>query len=248
MSPAAVRARFADSRRLGAVALAGVLVSVALTGCGLVNAAKKVASTVQGNTAVINLFTTNLKSGPPTSFEVTYVTTGSSPSKIVYAVQPPDRLAFYETQTGSAASAGVGNFRLIVNSAGEFVCTQVGSSWTCQKLPKSSANSQRTLLDFYTPAHWINFLRAFSLAAGFAGDKVTSSSTTVNGIPLQCVDYTAPGVPGKSRICSTAQHLLGLVQVASTSTGFEITSYTSSPPASLFALPRGAKITTSGAG
>jgi hypothetical protein len=234
--------------RLAIVALVGGLAGVALTGCSVIGAAKKVATTVQGNSAVINLFTTNLSSGQPTSFEVTYKTTGATPSKIVYAVRPPNELAFYETQTGSVGSAGLGNFRLIVNSAGEYVCTQVASTWTCQKLPKSGSNSQRTLLDFYTPAHWINFLKAFSLAAGFAGDKVTSSSAAVNGFTLQCVDYTAAGIPGKSRICSTPEHLLDLVQVAGTSTGFEITAYSSSPAAALFALPPGAKVTTSGAG
>jgi hypothetical protein len=62
------------------------------------------------------------------------------------------------------------------------------------------------------------------------------------------VDYTAAGIPGKSRICSTPEHLLGLVQVAGTSTGFEITAYSSSPAAALFRLPPGAKVTTSGAG
>jgi hypothetical protein len=52
-------------------------------------------------------------------------------------------------------------------------------------------------------------------------------------------------VQGTSRICTTAQHLLGFVQVASDSTGFEITSYNSSPSGSLFDLPAGAKVTTS---
>jgi hypothetical protein len=37
---------------------------------------------------------------------------------------------------------------------------------------------------------------------------------------------------------------LGYVRVASNSTSFELKSYSTSPPASLFALPAGAKVTT----
>jgi hypothetical protein len=249
MSLSTVRSRLSDSRLLaGPAIVCAVAMAVALTGCSLVSAAKKVENTVHSNGAVIGLFTTNLKSGQPTSFEVTYVTTGSSPSKIIYAVQPPDQLAFTDTLTGPAAGAGLSNFRLIVNSRGEYVCTLAGSSWSCQKQPKSGATAERTLLDFYTPAHWVSFLKGFSLAAGFAGDKISTSSTTVNGFAMQCVDFVASGIPGTSKICTTSQHLLGDIQVASQSTGFEITSYSSSPAASLFALPTGAKVTTANGG
>ncbi len=234
--------------RDGALVLAGVvLASSVLAGCGLVKAVKKAEVTVHSNSAVINLFAVNLKSGQPTSFEVTYVTTGSAPSKIVYAVRPPDQLDFTDAQTGGAAA----NFRFIVNASGEYVCTPStggGSGWTCDKLPKTAAAAQKNLLDFYTPAHWVAFLREFALAAGFAGDKISTSSTTVNGFAMQCVDFVAAGVAGKSRICTTTAHLLGYVNVASESTGFEITSYSASPASSLFDLPAGAKVTTTKTG
>jgi hypothetical protein len=230
--------------RNGALALAGVmLASSMLAGCGLVKVVKKAEATAHSNTAVIDLFAANLKSGQPTSFGVTYVTTGSAPSKIIYAVRPPNQLAFTDTGTGGAAV----NFRFIVNASGEYTCTPStggGSGWTCEKLPKTAAAAQKNLLDFYTPAHWVAFLRDFALAAGFAGDKISSSTTTVNGFAMQCVDFVASGVAGTSKICTTTTHLLGYVNVASESTGFEITSYTSSPAPSLFDLPAGAKVTT----
>jgi hypothetical protein len=52
----------------------------------------------------------------------------------------------------------------------------------------------------------------------------------------------AAGVPGTSRICSTAQGILGYVKVATDPTSFEIKAYSASPPASLFELPSGAKV------
>ncbi len=240
--------------------MAGViLASSVLAGCGLVKAVKKAEATAHSNSAVINLFAANLKSGQPTSFEVTYVTTGSAPSKIIYAVRPPNQLGFTDAGTdagtGGGTDAGTGgaavNFRFIVNASGDYACTPRtggGSSWTCKKLPKTAAAAQKNLLDFYTPAHWVAFLRDFALAAGFAGDKISSSTTTVNGFAMQCVDFAASGVVGKSTICTTTTHLLGYVNVASESTGFEITSYTSSPASSLFDLPAGAKVTTTKTG
>jgi hypothetical protein len=236
-------------RSVVAVAAGCGLAGFVLTGCVVVQTVKKAEGTMHGNDAVINLFTSNLKSGQPSTFQVTYMTTGSSPGRIVYAVRPPGELAFTDTQTGSSAGTSTGDFQLIVNSAGQYLCTHpaAGSSaWSCQKLPKSGAAAERGLLDFYTSAHWVSFLKAFALAAGFAGDKVSSSTTTVNGFAMQCVDFVTSGVTGTSRVCSTAQHLLGYVQVASQSTGFEITSYTPSPPASAFELPAGATITKSG--
>ena len=110
-------------------------------------------------------------------------------------------------------------------------------------LSPGAADEQNAIYDFYTPAHWVTFLRGFSLAAGFAGDKVTSSTMTVNGFPMSCVDFSTPGEAGQSTICTTAQGILGYVKVAGDTTSFEIKSYSSSPPASLFALPPGATVT-----
>jgi hypothetical protein len=289
--PPAVRAL----RALAVPLAAALLATLGLGGCAIARTVRKIDDTVHANSSVINLFTAKLTSGQPSSFEVTYLTTGSSPSKVVYAVRPPSQLAFTDTQTGTggSASASPGNFRFIVNSGGEYACTLAGSGpaasasapaasasapavsasapavsaspasgsgasgsgtsasggsgtsgWSCEKLPKSGASAEKTLLNFYTPAHWVTFLRDFSLAAGFAGDKISSSSRTVNGFAMQCVDFVASGVKGTSRICTTSQHLLGYVQVASDSTGFEITSYSPSPAAGLFQLPAGAKVTT----
>jgi hypothetical protein len=110
-------------------------------------------------------------------------------------------------------------------------------------LSPGDAQEQNAIFDFYTPAHWVNFLKGFSLAAGFAGDKVTSSTMTVNGFAMSCVDFSTPGESGESTICTTAQGILGYVKVAGDSTSFEIKSYSATPDASLFQLPPGATVT-----
>ena len=127
---------------------------------------------------------------------------------------------------------------------GEYSCSQASpsSGWTCQKLAKASAVAQNELFSIYTPGHWAAFLEALSIGAGLAGEKVTTSSKTVNGFSLTCVDLSVKR-EGTSSICTTTQGILGYVKVAAQSTSFQIKSYTAAPQASAFRLPPGAKVT-----
>jgi hypothetical protein len=227
-------------------AAALVVATFGLGGCSVVKTVEKVKHDLDGNKATIDAFTGKIQSAEATPFEATYVTTGSSPATVVYAVQPPNGLAFTDNAPGTGAGGATG-LNLVVNSAGEYSCTQpsgAGGSWTCQKLGTATAAAENKIFDFYTPAHWVGFLKDFSLAAGLAGDKVTTSDMTVNGFSMNCVDFVAPGVAGTSTICTTAQGILGYVRVASSATSFEIKSYSASPPSSLFQLPLGATVVT----
>jgi hypothetical protein len=228
-----------------AVAIAFPLGGVGLTGCGVVSAVRKVSHAVAANRATIDQFASGLKSGEAATFEATYVTTGNSPTKIVYAVRQPDDLSFMDTSSGSGSASG--DTDLIVNSTGSYSCSPPfsgsGPRWTCQKLGAAGADIRKRFLGIYTPAHWIAFLRGFSMAAGLAGDKVTTSDMTVNGFSMHCVNFRVARVPGTSKICTTAQGILGYVKVASDATSFQLTSYSAAPPDSLFRLPPGAKIT-----
>ncbi len=231
------------SSRIGILVATVAAVGLLATGCGAVGKVRQAVHNVEGNKATADSFTQNLQSNQNTPFEATYMTTGTSPATVVYAVDPSSGgLAFHETQTGASAS----NVQLIVNSSGEYVCNQSGSggAWSCQKLGKADAATQNRIFDLYTPSHWISFLKGVSLVAGLAGDTVTSSTMSLNGFSMNCVDLVAHGVPGTSTICSTSQGILGYVKVASDSTSFAITNYSSSPSASLFQLPPGATLTT----
>jgi hypothetical protein len=215
--------------------------------CSEIATVKNAVHTIGGNEATIDAFSTTLQSGTAASFEATYVTTGSAPATIVYAVQPPEGVAFDDTPSGGTGDTTP--VHIVVNSSGEFACSQPtltgsgsGTQWTCQKLGTADAATENKIFDFYTPAHWVGFLKGFSLAAGLAGDKVSSSTMTVNGFAMNCVDLVAPGVPGTSTICTTAQGILGYVNVASASVSFEIEKFSTSPSPSLFALPPGAII------
>jgi hypothetical protein len=235
-------------RRLGGhlavVATALALAGVGFSGCSVVHSIRKIVGKVEGNKTTMDAFIHKIQSGP-TTFEATYVTTGNSPSTVVYAVEPPLGLSFSiaSASTGSSST----NVHFIVNASGEYECNPPGSGgsspWKCTKLPKASAATYKAMLDFYTPTHWVNFLHDFALAAGFAGDKITTSTKTVNGFAMSCVDFTPPGT-GTSTVCTTSENILGYVKVTGNTTSFEITRYSTSPAASLFRLPPGATVTT----
>jgi len=231
--------------RASAGVLAAALVAASVSGCAVVSTINKVRHDVSTNRSVIQAFSQGLKAGQATTFQATYTTTGGSPTVVTYAVRPPKDVSF--SQASAAGSGGSGDLDLISNSQGEYSCSRASASarWSCQKLSKIEAIAQNQLVDFYTPSHWIAFLQTFSVAAGLAGDKVTSSSMTVNGFAMKCVDFRAKGTSGLSTICTTAQNILGYVKVAGESVSFEITSYRSAPAPSLFQLPAGAKVTTS---
>jgi hypothetical protein len=242
---ASTRRAFTTVSRRGTAGLAVAVLMLGAGGCSIINKVSHVVQAVQADKAIIQNFANLLKSGKVTPFQATYVTTGSSPTTVIYAVQPPKEAAFKEI-SGSNATNGTPTVDLISNATGEFSCATssgTGSSgWQCTKLGQANAQAQNQIISFYTASHWISFLTALSIAAGLAGDKVSQSSMTVNGISLHCVDFNAQG-NGNSTICSTSAGILGFVKVAGNPTSFEIKSYTTSPPASDFQLPPGATVT-----
>ncbi|HXN60266.1 MAG TPA: hypothetical protein VN886_07400 [Acidimicrobiales bacterium] len=232
------------SSRTGLLMAALMAIGIVGTGCSAISKVKQTVHNVEGNRATIDSFTQKINAGQNVPFQATYTTTGSSPATIVYAVNPStNELAFHLTMTGQSASST----QFIVNSSGNYLCTQSssGSSWSCNKLDKASAADEQNVVDFYTPSHWVNFLKGVSLVAGLAGDKVGSSTMSISGFNnMSCVDLVAKGVAGTSTICTTQQNILGYVKVAQDSTSFQITNYSGSPSASLFQLPPGATVTT----
>jgi outer membrane murein-binding lipoprotein Lpp len=229
------------SRRVTAVLAAALM----LAGCSVVNKVNKIANAVHGNKATVGAFTAQMSAAHALAYEATYVTTtGGSPANVTYAVKPPDLLGFSYTPAIASSANGLGRTDIVANASGAFSCTLVPSprsGWVCQKLGSSAAAAKSSLVALYTPSHWVTFLKDFSLAAGFAGDKITKSTMTVHGIHLDCIDFTASGA-GTSTLCITSQGIIGYAKVVAAAVSFELKSYTLSPPASLFALPKGAKV------
>ena len=77
---------------LRGTAVPAAVVLLAASGFSACSEIAKVSNAVhdiRGNRDAVNTFTSTLQSGTAAPFEATYVTTGSAPATIVYAVQPP---------------------------------------------------------------------------------------------------------------------------------------------------------------
>lgn len=233
------------------VALSAVVIVTAAVGLGgctalhkAVNAVKAVHNALHGD-AAINSLTSKLKTSDTSAYEVTYVTTGSSPATIEYAASPPHGFAF-------DADTPNGRLDVFQGSAGQFACTKSSSggsasaSWSCLKIQGTEVDTYKAMYALYSGSYWIDFLKIYSAVAALHGVTITSSTMSVNGFSLQCalVKSGSGSNATTSTWCVTSQGILGYVSVSQKSADFEIKSYTSSPPASLFALPSGATIST----
>lgn len=228
--------------RIAPIAIALLAIIGTTSACSVLSSVRRIAGSVEANRTAVDAFTKDLESTASTAFEATYVSTGASPATIVYAVRPPRGVAFTDTSANGSLSA-----ELIANSSGEFSCSAPsapGGSSTCTKLDGATATASNQLYDLYTPQHWVGFLKGITLAAGLAGQKVSSSTMTVNGFPMSCLELNNSAASSEGTICTTAQGLLGYVKIASEPTSFEIKAYSTDPPTSLFELPAGAKVTT----
>ena len=100
--------------------LAVVVLGFGLAGCSVVRKVDNVVHAVEGNRSTVDSFTTKLQAAQPPDFEATYMTTGSAPATIVYAVQAPKGLSFTVTPSGGDNPTSVD---IIVNSSGEYSCS-----------------------------------------------------------------------------------------------------------------------------
>jgi hypothetical protein len=197
-------------------------------------AGRPLAGGAAAGRAAVDSFIAELQPGTAAPFEAQYVTTGSTARKIVYAVRPPGELMFQDT----ALVSGRGR-QIVVNGSGEYLCLSPGHArWTCRQLDRASAAAQNETFGVYTPAHWAAFLKAYVPAPGA---RVTTFTTSANLPGMNCLDFSPPGTRGIDVVCVAAPGILGLVTFHATA--FMIESFDPSPPASLFGLPPGAKVT-----
>lgn len=233
-------------RRIGArhrvtglmAAVATAVACVALAGC--VSEFKKVTHDVQANRATIDRFAKTLNRSDTKRFEATYVTTGGAPATIVYAADPPKYLALTYTPSGNGTRRA-----MIVNTNGEYECSKTSPhrNWTCKRAGSADTAVRNNLLTIYTPKHWVGFLKGIAIASGLAGDTITTSRQTTDGFALKCVQVHTPAQRGPVKLCTTAQGVLGLVQLDTGATSFKIKSFRPVPPPSLFRLPPGTRVT-----
>jgi len=235
-------------RNMIVVAAMVVPLALGLTGCSAinkaVNAVKAVHSLLHGSAAIDQL-TSKMQSSDTSAYDVTYVTTGSAPATVKFALDPPHDFAFADTTS-------TGEFEVLGGSAGVFECSRSSSgsssagAWSCVKAQGAEVDTDKLAYALYSGTYWIDFLKIYSVAAALHGVTISSATMSVNGFNLQCAVVVSGNKPNQqtSKVCVTSQGILGYVSVSARSADFEIQSFSPSPPASLFQIPAGATVST----
>jgi len=207
---------------------------------------------VTAGKGTIGAFIAKLQAGAGTPFEATYLSFGKVPADIVYAVRPPDGLLFRDN---TLAGGKARRTQIVVNGSGEYRCVQRGTGharWTCRQLGRASAAAQNKTFAVYTAAHWAAYLKTVALTPGAKVFTFTQSANTAPMIGegtrvdgMDCLSFRPPGAAagfaGLRSICAAAPGILGSVFGCS-GPGILLHRYITSPPASLFRLPPGAKV------
>ena len=127
-------------------------------------------------------------------------------------------------------------------NSGSSTTTTSKSAVTC--VASKGSNPLLGLESFFSPTIALTLFSEAKNAtvARALGIKVSSSSATFAGQPSTCVSVSVKGK--SSKYCVTKQGILSYSGSSSSSSYFKLTKYSSKPPASLFAVPAGATITT----
>lgn len=197
-------------------------------------------TTAAGGAGALGSLATKLQGGATTAYDAVYKSTGTSGTDTVeIASQPPSSFAFKVT-----SASGTGDY--LGNGKTDYACNQASgaTAWSCVNFGSNLGSTYTALSQLYSGKYWASLLTTYKSDAAAAGVEVTSSSMTVAGVSLACVTYKGGAVGNGGEVCVTPAGVLGYVHSASNNETFELTSYSTSPPSSLFTLPAGATVST----
>jgi hypothetical protein len=175
----------------------------------------------------------SVQAGEHATFKAVYTshTTSGTTQTITIEQMPPKSV--FSVPTGSVIDDGTHTY----------FCTAAGGSEQCvESTPSGSPDPFSALTEIFDPTTLLNEFHAAQSAAAAhtAGYAVAFSDATYAGLSAKCLDYTGGGQSVK--YCVTNSGILAYAQAAGGT--FELTSFSSSPAASDFALPAGVPVIT----
>ena len=178
---------------------------------------------------------------------------GGKKSSVTIAQAPPK--SYFATADSSIVNNGKSTYYCTANadsgnsgnSGNSGATTTTTSKATQQCLTEKGANPLLGIEDVFSPTVALSALAEAKegLVSKLLGIRVSSSSASYAGQPSTCLTVSVHGKGGK--YCVTKQGLLSY-SGSSSSDYFQMTKYSSKPPASLFTLPAGATTVTAPGG
>ncbi|HUY22782.1 MAG TPA: hypothetical protein VMV22_10655 [Acidimicrobiales bacterium] len=188
-------------------------------------------SSGSSSSSQLHALSSSIQTAEHATFKAVYTSQSSSGTETITIEQKPPKSVF-----------GSGTTSVINDGTHTYVCTPTGGSTQCMS-ESGSTNPLSSLATLFSPQALLSvFQQAEAQAAAHAqGYTLTFSDGTYAGQHAKCVSATG-GAQGSGKYCVTDSGILAYVQ--SSSNTFQLSSYSSSPPDSDFALPSGATVIT----
>ncbi len=181
------------------------------------------------------------------TFKAVYTSTSSGGgTQTITLEQSPPKQVFSTTDSS-------GNVSTLLNTGtGTYACdSSSGSTPTCTSMAAAGGSGALSaLIGVYNGSAALSVINGWEsiVAAHLTGVSLTFSNTTLAGQAVRCAKWSYQG--STATYCVTTGGVLAKVETSgggSSSAGssnFELTSFTTSPPASDFELPAGATVVT----
>ena len=141
---------------------------------------------------------------------------------------------------------------MINTGSGTYTCdTSSGSTPTCTSLASAGgASALSAVVGVYDGTTALSVINGWESieAAHLGGISLSFTNTTIAGQPVRCANWKYQS--SSATYCVTDSGVLAKVEStggsnsSSSGSSFELTSFTTSPPASAFDLPTGATVVT----
>jgi hypothetical protein len=170
------------------------------------------------------------------TFAISYTSTGSGSSSTFTIEQKlPDQL--FKTSSSEG----------LYNGHKTYYCS-LGSTTTCVAYGSIDESPLEGLVEVYSAGTYVTVMQSWEsiLAYNISGVHVSFTSATFAGQASQCVTWSYQG--SNAKYCVTDKGILAYAgggKKGSSSTNFELTSYSSKVNSSDFNLPKGAKVQAS---
>ena len=232
-----------------------VAAGLLMAGCGgssststtaTTSATSSTPTTSGGSANQLQNFGGTIKAAKNATFKAVYTSTSSSGgTETITLEQAPPKQAFTTTDSSGTVST------LLNTGTATYACTtDPGSTPNCTSMSSAGgAGALSSLVSVYNGSTALAAIEGWQtiVAAHVAGVSLKFTNTTIAGQAVRCANWSYQG--SSATYCVTDKGVLA--KVASTdssgssgSSGFELTSFTTSPPASDFELPANATVVT----
>jgi len=200
-----------------------------------------------GSSSQLKSFGGTIEAAKSATFKATYTSTtsGGTTQTVTLAQAPPKQLFSTTDSSGNVSTllnTGTATYSCDTSPGGTPTCTPLGST--------GMASALSAVIGVHNGSAALTAINSWQSIVGahLSGASLTFTDPTIAGQPVRCANWSYQG--SSATYCVTSGGVLAKVRASggsgssAASSNFELTSLTTSPPASDFEVPAGATVVT----